>query len=80
LRELMTLPIMLVMALAVALPTKGLRVSTKITDLGHKVWVLERRLGRQVDALNHALDRTERVERELRARIRELEEELNRRS
>ena len=78
--ELMKLPIMFVMALAVALPTRGLRVSTKITDLTRKVLVLEHRMGRQVNALNHALDRTERVERELRARIRELEEQLNRRS
>jgi len=30
------------------------------------------------DALDQALDRTKRVERELKARIRELEEELNR--
>jgi len=79
-RELMTLPIMLVLALAVTLPTKGSRVSTKITDLRRKVEILERRVGRQVDALNNALDRTERIERELRARIRELEEKLKRRS
>jgi len=79
-RELMTLPIMLVLALAVTLPTKGSRVSTKIADLRRKVEILERRVGRQVDALNNALDRTERIERELRARIRELEEKLKRRS
>jgi phage-related tail protein len=79
-RELMTLSIILVLAFAFAMPTKGSRVSTKITDLRRKVENLESRVGRQVDALNNALQRTERVERELRARIRELEERLKRQS
>lgn len=79
-RELMTLVVMLVMATVATLPTKGLPVNTRITELRRKVSVLENRLGHQVDTLNQALNRTERVERELKARIRELEEELNRRS
>jgi len=80
LRELMLLMVMLAMALVAALPTKGLPVSARITQLRRKMLVLEHRLGRQADALNQALDRTKRVERELKARIRELEEELNRSS
>jgi hypothetical protein len=79
-RELMTLVVMLVMALVATLPTKGLPVSTRIAELRRKVSVLENRLGHQVDTLNQALNRTERLERELKARIRELEKELNRRS
>jgi hypothetical protein len=78
LRELMTLVVMLVMALVAALPTKGLPVSARITELRRKMTVLEHRMGRQADALNQALDRTKSVERELKTRIRALEKELNR--
>jgi hypothetical protein len=74
----MLLMVMLVMTLVAALPTNGLPVSARITELRHKMTVLEHRMGRQADALNQALDRTKRVERELKTRIRELEKELNR--
>jgi predicted site-specific integrase-resolvase len=45
--------------------------------LGDRVSVLENRLERQADSLNRALNYAERMEEELRSRIRELEEELN---
>jgi hypothetical protein len=80
LRRLMTLAVMLVVTLIAAFPTKGLPVTARITELRRKVSFLEHRLGSQAATLNQTLDRTERVERELIARVRELEEELNRRS
>jgi predicted Holliday junction resolvase-like endonuclease len=76
---LMRLMIILVLTLVAALPTRGLPVSARINKLRRKVAVLEHRLGCQMYALNQARDRSERVERALKARIRKLEDELNRR-
>jgi len=44
--------------------------------LGNRVAIFENRLELQADTLNRALNYAERMEEELRSRIRELEEEL----
>jgi len=44
--------------------------------LGNRVAIFENRLELQADTLNRALNNAERMEEELRSRIRELEEEL----
>jgi Helix-turn-helix domain len=51
-----------------------------LTYLRDRVSILENRLERQADSLNRALNYAERMEEDLRSRIRELEEELNRRA
>jgi excisionase family DNA binding protein len=62
-----------------AAPRGGAPVQDTIEFLGDRVAMLENRLERQADALNRALNYSERMEEELRSRIRELEEELKRR-
>jgi excisionase family DNA binding protein len=57
---------------------RGGAVNDTLEFLGDRVSILENRLERQADALNRALNYAERMEEELRSRIRELEEELNR--
>lgn len=57
----------------------GAPVNDPLEFLGDRISILENRLERQADALNRALNYAERMEEELRSRIRELEEELNRR-
>jgi excisionase family DNA binding protein len=54
-------------------------VNDTIEFLENRISILENRLERQADALNRALNYAERMEEEWRSRIRELEEELNRR-
>ena len=44
--------------------------------MGNRVAIFENRLELQADTLNRALNNAERMEEELRSRIRELEEEL----
>ena len=44
--------------------------------MGNRVAIFENRLELQADTLNRALNYAERMEEELRSRIRELEEEL----
>jgi phage shock protein A len=82
LRHLMPLTV-LVVALVAAVPSGAdssngtrLSVTARIRDLRHKVAVLEHRVERQTHVLNQTLDRAERIEEELRVRIRELEEKL----
>jgi hypothetical protein len=80
LRMLMTMPVVLAVVLVAALPTNGLRVPKRITELRRRVSILEHRLRYQAETLNQVLDRSERVEGELKARIQQLQEELKRRS
>lgn len=82
--KLMTLMIVFAVALVAAVPSadcpsNGARitVTARIRDLSHRVAILEHRVERQADVLDQTLDRAERVEGELRARIRELQEELS---
>jgi len=56
----------------------GTSVDETVEFLSNRVAILENRLERQADTLNRALNYAERMEEELRSRIRELEEELNR--
>jgi hypothetical protein len=80
LRKLMTLTVVLAVVLVAALPTNGLPVPVRITELRRRVSILEHRLRYQTDTLKQVLDSSERVEGELKARIQQLEEELNSRS
>jgi Helix-turn-helix domain len=57
----------------------GPRVDETLEFLADRISLLENRLERQADALNRALNHADRIEEELMSRIRELEEELNRR-
>jgi excisionase family DNA binding protein len=54
-------------------------VDETLEFLGERISILENRLERQADSLNRALNHADRMEEELMSRIRELEEELNRR-
>jgi predicted site-specific integrase-resolvase len=54
-------------------------VDQTLEFLEDRIALLENRLERQADALNRALNHADRVEEELMSRIRELEEELDRR-
>ena len=56
----------------------GTSFDETVEFLSNRVAILENRLERQADTLNRALNYAERMEEELRSRIRELEEELNR--
>ena len=56
----------------------GPRVDETLEFLADRISLLENRLERQADALNRALNHSDRIEEELMSRIRELEEELNR--
>jgi hypothetical protein len=58
---------------------RGTYVDETVEFLGNRVAILENQLERQADTLNRALNYTERMEEELRSRIRELEEELKHR-
>jgi excinuclease UvrABC nuclease subunit len=83
LSKLMPLMIVFAVALVAAVPSAGpsngtsVTVTARIRDLSHRVAILEHRVERQADVLDQTLDRAERVEGELRARIRELQEELS---
>jgi predicted site-specific integrase-resolvase len=54
-------------------------VDETLEFLGDRISILENRLERQADSLNRALNHADRMEEELMSRIRELEEDLNRR-
>jgi hypothetical protein len=55
---------------------RGTSTIVRINDLGQRLWALERNVDRQARAIDYTLDRLERLEKELKARVRTLEEEL----